>query len=268
MSGIYNSVNKRRRIIYHVDNDLYRIIECDFISGIGLWPEAKQTIKAENIVDLYLRQNGSQIVVESVEQGTNDQIIQATVERFKKRIDTIYELQDTMSQIQQKKYRLKMSIIPQCDCSDDKLYKVSIYAGKHKVAEGDYLKFWENNSALLSLSNKGLTHETFVAVFLYALEVVKEDYCCEPEIKTTFCTNIIRPSIVRKGDMAIELGFRYYLYRNVKAIDVRSGEIQIIGDPYAIVSVPPARENYEITLIDKDTYVDRDVLALYFFNVT
>jgi len=259
---IHNSDSRHVQIIYHVDNHLYRIIEFDIVSAIGMPPETVATIKAENIVDLYLRQNGLQILIESVERGTDKKIIQNIVERFKERMNILYELQDIMMQIQQKKYKVKMSYIPQCDCSDDTLYAISIYAGKHKIAEGEYLKFWENNSALLSLKNKSLTHEDFVAVFLYVFEIAKQDFY-EPEIKMTFYTNIIKPNIVRKGDMAFECKFMNYLYRNVKTIDIQSNEIRIAGDPYAIVSVPPARENYEIILIDKDMYVDRDVLAPY-----
>jgi len=256
-------------IIHCIDDDLYRVIrfEFDYNSNVYSWPEVT-TIEATNIVDLYLRRDGWEIILESVNDAENKLTVHNMIHHFKNRINTLSWLQRTMSQMQRKRYQVRLVHVPSCECYDDTVYKVSVYSARRKIAEGEYMEFDENR-AQLTIYNKNLPQEEYVTMVLHILETVRQTVCDNfvYDFRTSVEINPIKPSMIRKGDLVLERPGcsvnQVILYRNVKSIDLQSREIRFAGEPYAEITVELKTNKYNIMLINERKPIDMDVLAPY-----
>jgi len=262
------------QIIHHASNNLYRIIifEFDLDRDTFSYDSLELKLGTTNVIcDLYLRQNGEQIEIETVTQAKNGQVAQNIAEKLKKRIDMLSELQQSTKQIQQATYKIEVSRpcgLEGIAFAIQGLYNVSVYASERKIVKGE-LDASCDDSVVLTLRNGKLTDEEFAAMFLHVLEAIRQKVLkgCG-SFERTVRTNTVKPSMTQVGDAAFEYCYQSkekiaVLIKDVESIDFDSDMIRITGKPYAIISVESQQKSYQVTLVDKNKSVDMEVLAPY-----
>jgi len=264
--------NEHGQIIHRITDDLYRVIVAKFNADVDedQRSNASITYTTKIIADLYLRQKGDQIEIDSIVQATDEQAIQNIIEQFRKKMNAFTNLQQLIKQIQQTNYKVKISRLTKFDILDPtfkNIYHVSVYTNERKVALGTIEI--SNRDTTLTLYKGELSNEEFAVILIEILEQIRQNLVKEQyDFEITTKLNEVKPTTFQKGDAVFEYCYSnveklVFLMKNIKSIDFDYGsaEFQIVGERYAIITIECDR--YRISLFDIHKPVDSNILVSY-----